>query len=244
MCEAKPGTRCAADTCTDAQVSLERYVATRGDGPAVDPLSARQAEFEAAPVETHITVPDPEYPHDMPLYEGPAHQAAEMLMGGTYEAVDFNDDTGQTRYRLTIPGDDGSESEAASCSYCAGSHGDMSPCNLPGASSTSISGEWAPGVTVKAVTFPDSKQGFGEPVYWVTAQDIKRLQGADFATKEEFDLGNQDSYLYESDNGEIVECYRDGDGRDDYEFRALECRYHNGVPHFALEGYVFDASPQ
>ena len=54
MCYAKPGERCAADTCADALSSAAAYTATRPDGPPLDPLSAGSALATPAPVSVRM----------------------------------------------------------------------------------------------------------------------------------------------------------------------------------------------
>lgn len=94
MCEAKPGVRCANDTRGQVSVTLARYQDAHPDGPAVDPLSAA-----ATSMDTPISVPNPDDPTDMPIYEGPAGEAADRLVPGTYSAEHLHD--GGT-YELTV----------------------------------------------------------------------------------------------------------------------------------------------
>lgn len=64
MCQAKPGTRCAADTCEDAAMTAKAYADAYPGGPAVDPLHHREAEFTAAN-ESDLTLTGTSRVHDM-----------------------------------------------------------------------------------------------------------------------------------------------------------------------------------
>ena len=48
MCEAKPGVRCASDTCTQATTTLEDYIRAWPGGARVDTLAAMQAVIDVA----------------------------------------------------------------------------------------------------------------------------------------------------------------------------------------------------
>lgn len=49
---------------------------------------------------TAVTVPNPDDPFDMPIYEGPASGASSRLIPGSYTAYGMDDD--QTPYLLTV----------------------------------------------------------------------------------------------------------------------------------------------
>lgn len=49
MCEAKPGPRCASDTCENAKELTAAYAGAFPGGPAVDPISSASATFAPTP---------------------------------------------------------------------------------------------------------------------------------------------------------------------------------------------------
>lgn len=86
-------------------------VDTRSRKPQGQPAGgqfAAEARSEAdvqlhAPADpsTEVSVPNPDDPFDMPVYEGPAAGASSRLVPGSYAAYGMDDD--QTPYLLTIP---------------------------------------------------------------------------------------------------------------------------------------------
>lgn len=68
MCEAKPGPRCAADTCENASLAAFEYAEVHPDGPDLDPLAAAQARF-ASDDPVNVADPTPERgPYDIPAH--------------------------------------------------------------------------------------------------------------------------------------------------------------------------------
>ena len=102
MCEVKPGVRCSADTQAVAVVTLGAYVGQYPGGPSVDTLAAANATFIEMNPEAPVQIPDPDDPMGMPIYEGPAKDAAALLEPGRYVAYDLHRQDGPTMH-LTVP---------------------------------------------------------------------------------------------------------------------------------------------
>lgn len=69
---------------------------------AVEARSETDVQLHAPADPTiEVTVPNPDDPFDMPIYEGPAAGAAARLIPGSYTAYGMDDDS--TPYLLTVP---------------------------------------------------------------------------------------------------------------------------------------------
>lgn len=91
MCEAKPGTRCAADTRSTVTTTLDRYQAAHPSGPVVGPLEAVTATYQATTLPTDRA---PATPSVVRLYDDADDQWWDRDEQGSltlYDVVDGQD---------------------------------------------------------------------------------------------------------------------------------------------------------
>lgn len=207
MCEIKPGDRCASDAREPAQVALHTYQGAHPDGPAIGALQNAEMKSRYVPVDasTEISVVDPDDQFGTPLYEGEARRAGWHLHDGSYVAKSFD---GEMVFSLQV--------------------GEKPTF-------TTIATEDALDEPISALRFNSQGQGFGEPVYWVGLDELRRLQDAGrFACKEDFDEDFSSTYL-DLSGDEPVEHIREDVDR--CVSQRLASREFQGEKYYSLEGY-------